>query len=683
MKLKELYKHRTDFTIIGLTGRTGSGCSQISDLLSKDFNNLSKGLREAESFSDPVFKRKFEITKNYLSYGNNWQQYDIIEYKKVLLLYIIKKTGSDFLKISNLLNKYYKENRAEDNKELVKKKFADLEKVFAKYKTLLVEINELVSFEKIKKSESLLLLNKIFFGEDFIEFTNDFMHVLEADGNYFRRTCLLHSISCNIRMSKKSAIDSNTDPNNVYTIAELINKIIKARKKFNDLENKSTKIAIDSLRNSLEITFFKERYSAFYMIATKDIIENSRERLDERFLKKIPNDIERFELVEKLIDLDETEYKNKDFSKGIFTSPNVENCIQKSDYHIFNLKVDQIDTFVKLFEIENGVTFIEKEKISNTFLTREEQLMKLISLIYQPGLITPSASERNMQIAYTAKLNSGCISRQVGAVITDKNFVAKSIGWNDVAKGHTPCNLRNVEDYFNDNILDSVHYSEFEKGNPTSTSDYKYKNSTVSNFKEAIIDYFEKDYNDKKEELNGKNCSFCFKSIHNHYEGESNQVHTRSLHAEENAMLQLTKSGGLGVEHGILFTTASPCELCSKKAYQLGIRIIFYIDPYPGIAVDQILHGGRIKPILFPFSGAIGNSYHKLYEPYLSQKDEITMSLEMNDKNININQFKNILKKIYPKYEQIKDIKSIEDVQMIIEQGLSKFVNNEEEAENL
>lgn len=682
MKLKELYKHRTDFTIIGLTGRTGSGCSQISDLLSKDFNNLSKGLREAESFSDPVFKRKFEITKNYLSYGNNWQQYDIIEYKKVLLLYIIKKTGSDFLKIRNLLNKYYKENRAEDNKELVKKKFSDLEIVLEKYKTLLVEINELVSFEKIKKSESLLLLNKIFFGEEFIEFTNDFMHILEADGNYFKRTCLLHSISCNIRMSKKSAIDSNTDPNNVYTIAELINKIIKAKKKSNDLENKSTKIAIDSLRNSLEITFFKERYSAFYMIATKDIIENSRERLDERFLKKIPNNKERFELIEKLVDLDETEYKNKDFSKGIFTSPNVENCIQKSDYHIFNLKVDQINTFVKLFEIENGVTFIEKEKITNTFLTREEQLMKLISLIYQPGLITPSASERNMQIAYTAKLNSGCISRQVGAVITDKNFVAKSIGWNDVAKGHTPCNLRNVEDYFNDNILDSVHYSEFEKGNPTSTSDYKYKNSTVSNFKEAIIDYFEKDYDNKKEELNGKNCSFCFKSIHNHYEGDSNQVHTRSLHAEENAMLQLTKSGGLGVEHGILFTTASPCELCSKKAYQLGIRIIYYIDPYPGIAVDQILHGGRIKPILFPFSGSIGNSYHRLYEPYLSQKDEITMSLEMNDKNININQFKNILKKIYPKYEQIKDIKSIEDVQMIIEQGLSKFVNNEEEAED-
>lgn len=344
--------------------------------------------------------------------------------------------------------------------------------------------------------------------------------------------------------------------------------------------------------------------------------------------------------------------------------------------------MDQIDSFLELFAKENAATIIEKDKISNTFLTREEQLMKLISLIYQPGLITPSASERNMQIAYTAKLNSGCISRQVGAVITDKNFIAKSIGWNDVAKGHTPCNLRNVEDYFDNSIVNSVHYSEFEKGNITNTSEYKYKDSSVSTFKDAIIDYFEEDYKLKKEELNGKNCSFCFKSIHNHYEGESNQVHTRSLHAEENAMLQLTKSGGLGVEHGILFTTASPCELCSKKAYQLGIRIIFYIDPYPGIAVDQILHGGRIKPILFPFSGAIGNSYHRLYEPYLSPKDEITMTLEMNNKNININQFKNILKKIYPKYELIKNIKTLEDVELIINQGLSNFENIEDEAEN-
>ena len=57
-----------------------------------------------------------------------------------------------------------------------------------------------------------------------------------------------------------------------------------------------------------------------------------------------------------------------------------------------------------------------------------------------------------------------------------------------------------------------------------------------------------------------------------------NQVHTRSLHAEENAFLQLAKYGTQGIQNGVLFTTASCCELCAKKAYQLGIKKIYYID---------------------------------------------------------------------------------------------------------
>jgi len=36
------------------------------------------------------------------------------------------------------------------------------------------------------------------------------------------------------------------------------------------------------------------------------------------------------------------------------------------------------------------------------------------------------------------------------------------------------------------------------------------------------------------------------------------QVHTRSLQAEENAFLQISKYGGRGIEGGRLFPTASP-----------------------------------------------------------------------------------------------------------------------------
>ncbi|MBS7787970.1 dCMP deaminase [Flavobacterium sp. CYK-55] len=252
--------------------------------------------------------------------------------------------------------------------------------------------------------------------------------------------------------------------------------------------------------------------------------------------------------------------------------------------------------------------------------------MKLLSLIMQPGIITPSAVERCMQIANTAKLNSGCISRKVGAVITDSNYVVRSIGWNDVAKGQTPCNLRNVQDFLPETEnLNNEHYSNFERSEDLSEIiEYSYKDKEPFTFKNAMLDMY-KDYDATK--LKGKNCSFCFKTVHNKYEKQKNQVHTRSLHAEENAMLQITKNGGIGVKDGILFTTASPCELCSKKAYQLGISKIYYIDPYPGIAEDQILKSGTGSPSVYIFSGAVGSVYNRLYETFLSYKDEMSLIL--------------------------------------------------------
>lgn len=78
----------------------------------------------------------------------------------------------------------------------------------------------------------------------------------------------------------------------------------------------------------------------------------------------------------------------------------------------------------------------------SAYLNLDYQLLRFMALIRQPGIITPTQIERTMQVAYNAKLNSGCISRQVGAVVTDAKFSIKAIGWNDVPAGQTPCNLR-------------------------------------------------------------------------------------------------------------------------------------------------------------------------------------------------------------------------------------------------
>ena len=75
-----------------------------------------------------------------------------------------------------------------------------------------------------------------------------------------------------------------------------------------------------------------------------------------------------------------------------------------------------------------------------------------------------------------------------------------------------------------------------------------------------------------------------------------------------------------------MFTTASPCELCSKKAYQLGIKEIYYIDPYPGISKSHVLTFGKNdNPKMIFFQGAIGNAYISLYAPRMPYKDEISL----------------------------------------------------------
>lgn len=225
-------------------------------------------------------------------------------------------------------------------------------------------------------------------------------------------------------------------------------------------------------------------------------------------------------------------------------------------------------------------------------------------------MITPSAEERCMQVAYTAKLNSGCLSRQVGAVVTKNNFSVKSVGWNDAPYGQVPCNLRSVDDLHT--LKDQPAYSPFERTNEEFRSKVKQK----------VIAF-------KFLENNGYNHSFCFKSEYNAIKNDKNQVHTRSLHAEENAFLQVSKDGGTGVEGGYLFTTASPCELCAKKAYQLGMTKIFYIDPYPGISIDHILGAGaqEHQPKMVLFKGAIGRAFHNLYTPIASYKDELNALL--------------------------------------------------------
>jgi len=629
-KLDQLYSLRKNFTIIGLTGRTGSGCSDLAEILSQSFESI-ESVRKPNDLDLSVFQRKYQIVYNYTS--QNWKSYKVIEYKKVLLLMLLPELFNN--SENSLLFDYYRFTlRNETSPEVINRIKHLINEVLNKNPMLIRRIAGLNDLSTLKDKNDLLTLSRIFWSHDFNVLADKINEILFDNGKgIINRIMLLHHTANNFRKSGQPFKNDEEDTNNIYKIAKVINRIIKATKQ--ESTNESCHVVIDSLRNSLEINFFKERFSAFYLVAVKNDSRKSRLINSYSGIDKI--------VIDRLIELDDIEYKCTDYQKGIFYSPDVQNCIQIADYHINNN--------VLLSRISSKKNIILNKKYSS-FFSLEEQLIKLQGLILQPGLITPDPTERVMQIAYTAKLNSGCISRQVGAVVTDNEFSTKAIGWNDVPKGSIPCSVRNVKEL---TVKNAYGFTKFEQGkglkemeqiNPIQGDNLLDIES--KNFNQFVLDSYN-EANLPEEKLGGRNCPYCFKAAYNAFSGEKNQVHTRSLHAEENAMMQISRSGGQGLKNGFLFTTASPCELCAKKAYQLGVRTIYYIDPYPGISRNHILKSNsRTDPKMVLFSGAVGRAYHKLYEPFLSQKDELALLTNFkleSPQNVKVKSLKTLLSK--------------------------------------
>lgn len=627
--VNKIFDLRGKFAIIGLTGRTGSGCSTVANILStKLFDNLA--LPKPTYNGDELTNndRKYQICYDYLQ--QNWTQAIPIKATHIIIWSCLLFDFNDFIQ---KLNQVFDESIKDEKDESKKKRFQKGKSILTKHHAIFCKKYQSISSEALSQFNQL---NKKHYKED----TPDKDKEIAKTFTFFNSTLpnYCNSLKNNIKRDDLSSVEIfqilgnfireiRENDNSKKSIIELINLLIKFYRfyygeyKKNDNAKKTKKIiiVIDALRNPYEILFLRERYSAFYVISVNTTEEERQRRL---FKKSYSN--------EQVEECDRTEYPQKPALRDIYLRQNIERCNEISDIHLVN-------NFSQSNNIPQELT---------------KQIAHYMSLILHPGLVPPSNEERTMQIAYTAKYNSGCLSRQVGAVITDEQFAIKAIGWNDVPEGQTPCILRNSQHIIN-HQADALAYSDYELYN--------------SGFQETLKNTMKATYDlDKKRKiLKGRHVPYCFKDIYNkqifniklkEIQGQikiqlnslynnsqdqqdktvqaimnclennsfpKNQVHTRSLHAEENAFLQISKYGGQGIRGGKLFTTASPCELCSKKAYQLGIKEIYYIDLYPGISKKHILENGRFRPKMKLFQGAIGRAYIHLYQPILSYKDEI------------------------------------------------------------
>lgn len=278
---------------------------------------------------------------------------------------------------------------------------------------------------------------------------------------------------------------------------------------------------IDSFKNKEELDLFRLIYrDIFYFIGVYSSIDQRVKYLEDKNIKTHE--------VYQLIDRD----------SGEETS--------------FGQKVT--DTFTEA-DFFLRVEFNSKNEV-------EPKISRFLSLIFSSEVITPTSDETAMYQAFAAAGNSACLSRQVGAAITDNRGEILSVGWNDVPQAggsvYTQDNSASSHDrrcvHFNEGIC----FNDKEKQLITDTL----VNELVAS---GVVT------NEQKR-----------KTAHIIRKSRIKELieFSRAVHAEMLAIILGSQKAGNRIIGGKLYCTTYPCHNCARHIVAAGIKDVYYIEPY-------------------------------------------------------------------------------------------------------
>jgi deoxycytidylate deaminase len=276
---------------------------------------------------------------------------------------------------------------------------------------------------------------------------------------------------------------------------------------------------INSLKHPEEYELLREVYgSTLYLLGVFSPYEDRENTLKKSFKRQYHCKIQ--ELI------------NRDTGEDLQTGQKVEDVFVYSDY------------FIRTYE--------KDEKL-------ETRLETFLNLIFDYKINTPTIEERAMYQASSASVNSACLSRQVGACITDKKGNILATGWNEVP---------------------SANGGVYQDGQSNDYRCFKYKECTNSKKKESINDKIISSLINEeiiKEEQKKK----VYEILKDKNNGLKNLIEfARSIHAEMHAIIIGSQKTGDKMIGGKLFCTTYPCHNCARHIVLAGIKEVYYIEPY-------------------------------------------------------------------------------------------------------
>jgi deoxycytidylate deaminase len=255
------------------------------------------------------------------------------------------------------------------------------------------------------------------------------------------------------------------------------------------------------------------------------------------------------------------------------------------------------------------------------------RLERFLDLILRARLITPTYSETAMYQAASAAGNSACLSRQVGAAVTDEGGELLAIGWNDVPQ-------------FGGGLYSADPFIEVRS--PTADNRcYNWKGGKCWNDQEKdLLAHRAVDTLIGSGVIQNADRARALEAL-SRSPIRSLIEYSRSIHAEMHALLAASQIGGLRVRSGKVFCTTYPCHSCARHIVAAGIREVYYIEPYRKSLATK-LHDDAItedeetrdKVRILPFDGVAPRRYLDLFRMGAVQRKSKGQALRVDPRQV-------------------------------------------------
>jgi deoxycytidylate deaminase/dephospho-CoA kinase len=296
-------------------------------------------------------------------------------------------------------------------------------------------------------------------------------------------------------------------------------------------------VVIDGIKNAGEVRYLEHTYPGHFHLLAVDASRETRQR------RKVGPGAGRMTAGE--FELADARDQGSPDALGVLaeTGQQVDKCVHLADFVVWN----------DAMPLRGGTTATAQD---GTVGALHRKLDRMLQAIRQPDRFHPSDREVFMAQAVVASRRSECMQRKVGAVVAVAGEEGRILatGRNDAPDGlkscrdlKGQCHRRAVRDEQQEEIM--AHFS---------------CRSCGGGLDERI------------------RCRKCGQDHSQAFRRFRNMDLCRAVHAEERALLQLTRWDHAAAGELHLYTTTFPCPLCAKKIVQSRVNTVFYIDPYPG-----------------------------------------------------------------------------------------------------